>query len=153
MTTADVNFCELVSEGQLTLMDCVKAAYPAYKHKSERAVKVQGNRLIKRKDIQQKVMELQKEFADVVKPSNEALKQEMVDVLVNGIRISTQGDPLTFVECVPAIKQLSQMLGWNAPTDVNVRNGGYTADYRPPSLMNMTDEEISAKLKELRGEK
>jgi hypothetical protein len=101
-----------------------------------------------------KIAELKEALGARVEEKYAGLKDEMVDRLVNGIRAGTDGDPMTVVEFVPAIKQLSAMLGWDAPKDINVRNGGYTKDYQgPPSLMEMSDAELDAKLKDLEGKK
>ena len=154
LTKADVQFCALVSVGDKPIKECLLEAFPAYRKKSADAVRVQAERKVSDHRIVRKIAEMKEKLAVKVEDKYAGLKDEMVDRLVKGIRVGTDGDPLTIVEFVPAIKQLSTMLGWDAPKDINVRNGGFTADYKgPPTLMEMSDEEITAKLKELRGTK
>lgn len=144
-------FCSLVARGDMTVADCLRQAFPKYRGKPSNTVKSQAKRLAARPEVVREVARLRESFAARVEDRYAGLKEEMVDRMVRGIREGTDGDPLTVVEFVPAIKQLSAMLGWNAPTDVTVRNGGVAEDYRPPTLTSMTDEEISAKLAEMRG--
>ena len=118
-------------------------------------IKSQAKRLVTRPDIIKEIARQKEEMAAKVEDKYAGLKDEMVDCLVKGIREGTdpEGCAIGIVDFVPAIKQLSTMLGWDAPKDINLRNGGYTKDYQgPPTLMTMSDEEISAKLKELRGD-
>jgi len=154
LTKANVTFCTLVAKGDMSIPKCLVQAYPKYANKDPNAIRQQSKRLVTRPEIMQEIARQKEELARKVEDKYAGLKEEMVDRLVGGIRAGTDGDPLTVVEFVPAIKQLSAMLGWDAPKDITVRNGGFTADYKgPPTLMTMTDEEISAKLNELRGGK
>ena len=151
LTEADNRFCEMVAMGNIGLYEAVKKAYPRYRKATQRAVESQGTRLIKQKVIQERVLELRERQAARTEKKYAGLKEEMIDRLVEGIRAGTDGDPLTIVEFSKCIDLLAKMNGWYAPTDVTLRNGGYSADYRPPTLVTMTDEEISAKLLEIRG--
>lgn len=153
LTSADEKFCEVVAAGEATLVEAVKEAYPQYRKATKRAVEIRGNRLIKRSDIQSRVVELREKQSQRTEEKYAGLKEEMIDRIVAGIRAGTDGDKLTIVEFTRCIELLAKMNGWFAPTDVTIRNGGVAADYRPPTLFTMTDEEISAKLAEIRGAK
>jgi len=156
LTKSEVEFCSAVAVGDKPIKECLQIAFPKYRKATKKVVEQQAFRLVQREDIVRKIAELKKDCADVVEDKYANLKEEMVDRLVKGIREGTDPDgcAIGIVDFVPAIKQLSTMLGWDAPKDINVRNGGFTADYKgPPTLMTMSDEEISNKLKELRGVK
>lgn len=155
LTKAEVHFCTLVAMGDQPIKDCLVMAFPKkYKKAPDNTVKTQAKRLVTRPDIIAEIAAQKEMMAEKVEDKYAGLKEEMVDRLVAGIRKGTDGDPLTVVEFVPSIKQLSTMLGWDAPKDVNIRNGGYTEDYKgPPSLMAMTDEELDEKLAQLEGKK
>lgn len=155
MTEANAHFCTLVARGDKPIVDCLVEAYPKYRGKSANTIKSQAKRLVSKEEIVREIARQKEALAAKVEDKYAALKEEMVDRLVKGIREGTDPDgcAIGIVEFVPAIKQLSTMLGWDAPKDINVRNGGFTNDYKgPPTLMTMSDEQISAKLKELRGD-
>lgn len=151
LSDAEERFCEEVAKGTATLMDSVKTAFPKYKKATERAIKLRGNKLVKRHDIQARIIELREKQGARTEKKYAGLKDEMIDRLVEGIRVGTDGDPLTVVEFAKCIDLLAKMNGWYAPTDLTLRNGGFSADYRPPTLVTMTDAEITAKLLEIRG--
>ena len=155
LTKAKAHFCTLVAKGDQSIVNCLIEAYPKYRGKTANTIKSQAKRLVTRPDIIKEIARQKEEMAAKVEDKYAGLKDEMVDRLVKGIREGTdpEGGAIGIVDFVPAIKQLSTMLGWDAPKDINLRNGGYTKDYQgPPTLMTMSDEEISAKLKELRGD-
>lgn len=152
LTKAEVKFCTLAARGDKTFTECLKEAFPKYKTAPLNTIRIQANRMCKKPGIAQKIAELKAEMAEVIEKDEPDLKKEMVERLVKGIRVGTDGDPLTIVEFVPAIKQLGKMLGWEVPTDINVRDGGVTKDYKgPPTLMNMTTEELEAAFAKLKG--
>ncbi len=152
LTEAEVHFCTLVAKGDTAIKDCLVAAFPKkYRGKSENTVKTQAKRLVARPDIAARVARIREDTGARIEDRYAGLKDEMVDRLVKGIREGTDADALSVVEFTKCIDLLAKMGGWYAPTDVTVRNGGVSADYRPPTLMEMSDGEISAKLAALRG--
>lgn len=147
---AEVQFCTLVARGDKPITECLKIAFPKYRKAAANSVYTQAKRMCDKPHILAKIADLKIELASALTENEADLKAEMVERLVNGIRKGTDGDPLTIVDFVPAIKQLGKMLGWEMPTDINVRNGGVTADYKgPPTLMTMTDEELDARIKKM----
>lgn len=153
LTRLEAKFCNAVAKGDKTIKECLLEVYPRYRGKTRAVVDTQAHRLVTRPKIMAEIARIKESFAEVIEEDYTQLKREMVDRMVKGIRAGTDGDPLTIVEFVPAIRQLSTMLGWDAPKDVTIRNGGVSADYKgPPTLITMTDEQITEKLKELRGE-
>lgn len=142
---AEVQFCTLVARGDKPITECLKIAFPKYRNASQNTVNTQAKRMCDKPKIVAKIADLKMELTKALVEGEADLKAEMVERLVKGIRVGTDGDPLTIVEFVPAIKQLGKMLGWEAPTNVNVRDGGVTSDYKTPqSLMDMTDKELEA---------
>ncbi len=151
LSSANVNFCNLVANGDKPIVKCLVEAYPKYAKKGAAAVKMQAHRLVTRPEIVAEIARIKEKTEAKIEDKYAGLKDEMIDRLVKGIRAGTDGEPMTVVEFTKCIDILAKMGGWYAPTDVNLRNGGYTADYKgPPTLMTMTDEELSAKLTELR---
>ncbi len=149
---AEAKFCALVAMGDKAIKDCFVEAYPSYAGKGANTVKSQAKRLVTRPEIVAEIARLKAEAAAKTEDRYAGLREEMVDDMVRGIREGVRNDPMTIVEFRGILDILCKMHGWYAPTDVTVRNGGVAADYRPPTLMEMTDEEISARLRELRGE-
>jgi len=151
MSAAEVHFCTLVAKGDASVRDCLVAAFPKYGGKPDNTVRTQAKRLAARPDIAARIASIREETGARIEDRYAGLKDEMVDRLVAGIRKGTDADALSVVEFTKCIDLLAKMGGWYAPTDVTVRNGGVAADYRPPTLMEMSDGEISAKLAALRG--
>lgn len=149
---ARAKFCALVAMGAKSIKDCFVEAYPGYAAKGANTVNSQARRLVTRPEIVAEIARLKSEAAAKTEGRYAGLREEMVDDMVRGIREGVRNDPMTIVEFRGILDILCKMHGWYAPTDVTVRNGGVAADYRPPTLMEMTDEEISARLRELRGE-
>ncbi len=151
LSSANVEFCNAVAKGDKTIKECLVEAYPKYRGKSKSVVETQAHRLVTRPEIVAEIARIKEKTEAKIEDKYAGLKDEMIDRLVKGIRAGTDGEPMTVVEFTKCIDILAKMGGWYAPTDVNLRNGGYTADYKgPPTLMEMTDEELSAKLTELR---
>lgn len=147
---ADEIFCQLVAAGEKTLRECVREAYPKYAHAKPDTIDRRGERLVKRKDLLERVSQICRETKAKTEEKYSGLREEMIERMVRGIRAGTDGDPMTIVEFSKTIDILAKIHGWYAPTDVTVRNGGISADYRPPTLMSMTDQEISQRLAALR---
>lgn len=152
LTAADVTFCHLVAKGDKPIKACLVEAYPSYGKKSAAAVHAAAIRKVNREEIVREIARIKEATAAKIEDKYAGLKEEMIDRLVAGIRKGTDGDEMTVVEFTKCIDLLAKMGGWYAPTDVTVRNGGFSADYKgPPTLMTMTDEELDRKLAELGG--
>ena len=154
LTKADVHFCTLVARGDKSIKDCLCEAFPSYKKKSKETVATQAKRLVSRKDIVLKIAEIKESFAEQVETADVLSKTEALELMTKGIRAGVVNEPVAIVEFAAMLKLMGQWCGWEAPKDVNIRNGGYTADYKgPPTLMEMSDEQLDAKLLELKGKK
>lgn len=144
----EVRFIQLVALGRSARAATVEA-FPEYRKKATETTERQGARLVER--LKPEIERVKREAAVRIEEHYNGLKDEIVDRLVRAIREATDTDPLAVVEYVPAIRQLSTMLGWDAPRNVTVRDGGRTADFTPPPLEALSDTEITARLEELRG--
>jgi len=153
LTEANAKFCNAVAIGDKPIKQCLIEAYPKYAKAKTSVIESQAHRLVTRPDIIAEIARLKEVMGAKTEEKYAGLKEEMIDRAIRGIREGTDGDPLTIVEFSKTLDFLAKCNGWYAPTDVNVRNGGYTADYRPPTLMTMSDEEITEKLALLRGKK
>ena len=144
----EVQFVQLVALGRSARAALVEA-FPEYEGKATETTERQGARLVVR--LRAEIERAKREAAARIEERYTGLKDEIVDRLVRAIREATDADPLAVVEYVPAIRQLSSMLGWDAPKNVTVRDGGRTADFAPSPLAALSDAEIMARLEELRG--
>lgn len=148
-TTGETVFAQIVATGDKSIREAMCAAFPSYRGKPTATVERQGFRLVEK--LKPEIERIQAETAVRIEECYAGLKDEIVDRLVRAIREATDADPLAVIEYVPAIRQLSTMLGWDAPRNVTVRDGGRTADFTPPPLAALSDAEITARLEELRG--
>jgi hypothetical protein len=154
LTKAEVQFCTSVARGDKPIKACLIEAYPRYKNASKNTVETQAKRLVQREDIVRKIAEIKANFAKAVETADVLSKTEALEMMTQGIREGVKNEPMAIVEFAAMLKLMGQWCGWEAPKDVNIRNGGYTADYKgPPTLMEMSDEELDAKLEDMRGGK
>lgn len=154
LSKAEVQFCTAVARGDKPIKACLVEAFPKYKTASKNTVEQQAKRLVAREDIVRKIAAIKEQFAEAVVTRDIITREEALEMMTQGLRKGVENEPLAIVEFIPTLKLMGQWCGWEAPKDVTVRNGGYSADYKgPPSLLAMTDEELEAKLASLeRGE-
>lgn len=152
LTKAEVLFCTEVARGDKPIKACLIQAFPKYKKCSPNTVMQQAKRLVAREDIVRKIASIKETFAEVIEQKDIITKSEALEMMTQGIREGVKNEPMAIVEFTQTLKLMGQWCGWEAPKDVTVRNGGFSADYKgPPTLMTMTDEELDAKLANLEG--
>lgn len=125
--------------------EAYRIAFPGEAEKNRiETVKQRIYRLDSDPKIQACLAYIQERFAKRTEKKYSGLKELLIDKMVSAIEAITQDDPRAMVGCVQMVKQISTMLGYDAATEVTVRNGGVTPDYRcPPSVEALSDEELS----------
>jgi len=149
LSSAEETYCQ-VKDATGNDRRAYHTAFPDSMSLPERTIEKRITRLNASPKVQKRIAELREACRKATDGKYDGLKEEMIDRIVAGIRKATDADPVAVIDCVSSMRILSDILGWNAPKQIAV-HGPPAENYRPPSLANMTDEEISAKLKELRG--
>lgn len=141
LTEAEIVYCENVAK----LGDAraaFDAAFPG-DPVSGRARDKRIERLNKKRLVIEKVADCRARFAKKVGDKYDGLKEKLIDKMVEAIDAITDGNPQSMVVCVPMVKQISTMMGYDADHKVTVRNGGLAPDYVPPrNILEMSDDEL-----------
>lgn len=120
------------------------AAFPNEPNLPERTLAKRIERLNKKKLVIERVAAIRQRFAEKVADKYDGLKEKLIDKMVQAIDAITDDNPASMVVCVPMVKQISTMMGYDADHKVTVRNGGLAPDYLPPqNILEMSDDELN----------
>lgn len=142
LSEAEVVYCE----SKAKLNDdraAFAAAFPGVEL-PERTLAKRIERLNKKRLVVERVEAIRRRFAEKTAGKYDGLKEKLIDKMVASIDAITDGNPAGMVMCVPMVKQISTMLGYDADHKVTVRNGGLAPDYNPPpNILEMSDDELN----------
>ena len=143
LSAAEIVYCE----NKAKLNDdraAFAAAFPDEMALPERTLAKRIERLNKKRLVIEKVAAIRDRFATKVADKYDGLKEKLIDKMVDAIDAITADNPASMVVCVPMVKQISTMMGYDADHKVTVRNGGLAPDYLPPqNILEMSDEELN----------
>lgn len=142
LSNAELVYCEnkaKLNDDRAAFM----AAFPGVELK-EAALCKRINRLNKKQAVIDKVASIKSRFSEKVGNKYDGLKEKLIDKMVEAIDAITSDNPASMVVCVPMVKQISTMMGYDADHKVTVRNGGLAPDYVPPqNILEMSDDELT----------
>lgn len=145
LTNQEMVYCEERAKG-MSSIESYRIAFPGEIEKinSRNTIRQRLYRLDHSPKIQACISFIQERFAAQTSSKYHGLKERLIDLMVEAIECIAKDDPRGMAGCVPMVKQISSMLGYDAATEVTVRNGGVTSDYRePPSVSALSDEELA----------
>lgn len=126
-------------------------AYAATKPTTKANPKTQreyGSRLAKDPAIVQRVTEIKNEMNKAITARALITQEELLTMLVQTAEQCAADVNASGLAAMS--KEIREMMGWKSDTNVNVRNGGVTADYNPPPrFAAMSDEDLAKILKEV----